>query len=59
MNQGGSIMQIKKLILLLREKNIELKDFELEYIVPTISYKNKKEIVEEFTFKMKRKQEEN
>jgi len=58
-------MLLAKLLKQLKEKNINLKDFELQYIVPTVEYtkpvfgkKSQKEKVVEFELKFLRKEVE-
>ena len=52
-------MNIKELVKKLREKNIKLSEFDLEYIVPCIRIEKGKEMVEEFDLKFKRSDDNN
>ncbi len=50
-------MKLSELNNLLKSKNIDIRKFNVSYIVPTISFKNKKEVVTEFYLKFEVKQD--
>jgi hypothetical protein len=51
-------MRIQELLQLLNSKNIELFNFEVDFICPTIEFIEHKEIVTEFTMKFSKIKDE-